>query len=86
MAGSEQVALNSEILAAVQALAHEQHRAPDEIANEALAEGLNILRQRLFFNERRQQAFARGASLNDALSILRRAGTEAPLPSDEIAD
>src|SRR6201996_1727212 len=52
MENVEQVAIRRDTFAALQQLAEQQHREPQEFVNEVLEQGLSIVRQRLFFEER----------------------------------
>ncbi len=56
-------------------------RDADQMAEEILLAGLSTLRRLKYYDSKPQPV-----DVSDALDILRRAGTEAPAPGDEIPE
>lgn len=86
MERAEQITIKPGTYAALQALADEQQCAPEELAGEALQQGIDLIHQKLFFERRIEQARARGTTLEDAMALLRRAGNMPHGPGDELPE
>ena len=84
MSNREQIGIKRDTFVALQALAQQQRVETDELAEEAMEQGLGVIRQRLFFKERALKAEARGTTLEDALSVLERAGDERSVLCDAL--
>ena len=80
MQASSEIRVDSYVWAQVTEFAVQQNVPPETLANEVLIAGLDALRERLFWQE------ARGGSAEDGLRILRSAGTEPPIPGDELPE
>jgi len=76
------VVLNPSVAAKLEALARQRELAPDTIANEMIEEGLAVIEERQFWEERRA-----GPNMERGLAALRSAGIgKAPDPGDELPE
>ena len=76
------VALNPSVAAKLEAIARKREAEPDAVANEVIEEGLAVIEEPQFWEERRASA-----STERGLAALRSAGIgNAPDPGDELPE